>query len=103
MILEAGLSPFQRQLGFTPRGPGGLLAGASGSLVEASKLVAGDVGVIKRWRLQEAAGKAFFEADCREKLARAVLSGPRAPYQPAVGDVCYFWKRGDGVKKGKHA
>ena len=62
----------------------------------------GDVTLQKQQRMRECAGKAFFSSECATAIQRAVSSGPRRTEQFEVGQLVYFWSRGQFNKVGVH-
>eukprot|EP00435_Cladocopium_sp_Y103_P016165 s1568_g4.t1 len=52
--------------------------------------------------ITEREGKAFFSAECSAAIRRAIASGPRSTEPFEVGQLVYFWSRGQFNKVGVH-
>lgn len=91
---RSGYSAIHRALGYTPLMPGDFMQGDQNNLMHASRLQVGDVALQRQAQLREAAGRAFFSAECSDAIARAMHSGPRVTQAFEVGQRVFFWSVG---------
>ena len=99
-----GFSAIHRVFGFCPSMPGDVLLSRDqeNNLNHHDMIDLGDVTLQKQQRMRECAGKAFFSAECATAIRRAVSSGPRTVEHFEVGQLVYFWSRGQFNKVGVH-
>ena len=98
LMLKNGFSPIQRDIGYMPRIPGGLLTGDAGNEAFHSQAKMGERGVARAMKIRKAAAKAFMEADCEDALRRAIAAGPRTVCDFDIGEVVYFYRMGANKK-----
>ena len=91
---RSGYSAVHRALGYTPTMPGNLMSEDQDHVAHASALQIGDVCLQRQARMREAAGRAFFSAECTDAIARAITSGHRRIEKFEIGHlVCWCsWK-----------
>jgi hypothetical protein len=103
---RGGYSAIHRVFGFTPTIPGDVLLSIEqeDNLQHHDMLATGDVTLQRQQRMRECAGRAFFSAECAAAIRRAVASGPRNTNNELfeVGQLVYFWSRGQFNKVGVH-
>ena len=91
---RSGYSAVHRALGYTPTMPGNLMSEDQDNVAHASALQIGDVCLQRQARMREAAGRAFFSAECADAIARAITSGHRRIEKFEIGQKIFFWSVG---------
>eukprot|EP00435_Cladocopium_sp_Y103_P070350 s367_g35.t1 len=101
---RGGYSAIHRVFGYTPSMPGDVLFSREqeDNLQHHDMLELGDVTLQRQQKMRECAGRAFFSAECAAAIRRAVSSGPRTTENFEVGQLVYFWSRGQFNKVGVH-
>eukprot|EP00435_Cladocopium_sp_Y103_P073668 s52_g44.t1 len=101
---RGGYSAIHRVFGYTPSMPGDVLMSREqeDNLQHHDMISLGDVTLQRQQRMRECAGKAFFSAECAAAIRRVVASGPRTTEPFEVGQLVYFWSRGQFNKVGVH-
>ena len=99
-LLNAGYSPIQRVLGYTPRVPGGVRMENQADRRLQTWAQHGDLQMQKAQTMRLAAAKAFHEADCKQAISNALHAGPRPEQNFEAGQTVYFWRKAQaGVSK----
>ena len=101
---RGGYSAIHRVFGYTPSIPGDVLLSRDqeDNLQHHDMLSIGDITLQRQQRMRQCAGQAFFSAECAAAIRRAVASGPRNTEPFEVGQLVYFWSRGQFNKVGVH-